>query len=122
MKKISINFREVFTEVGRNGGSIALCEYIENVFSDMQENANIDNTSISQQLDYSNCCGSYTCNTNVTVNNLSHIYYDICDFIREYENEYGENLSSLYFENIEAFEIYLLYDLYFKYIQEYDAE
>lgn len=122
MKNITINFKKVFEKVGRDGGSIELCNYIENVFAEMQENANIDNTSISQQLDYANMCGSYTCNTNTTVNSLSSIYYDVCDFIKEYEKEYEENLSSLYFENIEAFEIYLLYDLYFKYIQEYDAD
>ena len=118
MNEVRIDFDEVRKEVE----NYDLYCYIRDIFEDMQDTANLDGGSILDQLDYANNCGSYSCNTLVTVDRLNKIYFSICDFIEEYEEEYGENISKLYFESIESFEIYLLYDLYYKYIFEYDKK
>ena len=114
---IKINFEEI-----RMNGNVSfdLYDYIEEMFAEMQENANIDNTSIMEQLEYANRTGSYSCNAYESLERLSKLYDEVADFISEYENETGVNLASLYFESIESFEIYFLYDLYNKYIEEYD--
>lgn len=114
---IKINFEEVRM---KRGVSFDLYDYIEEVFSEMQENANIDNTSIIEQLEYANRTGSYSCNAYETQERLNNLYDEVVDFIASYEGETGVNLASLYFESIESFEIYFLYDLYNKYIEEYD--
>lgn len=114
---IKINFEEVRMT---RGVSFDLYDYIEEVFSEMQENANIDNTSIIEQLEYANRTGSYSCNAYESLERLSRLYDEVADFIASYEGETGVNLASLYFESIESFEIYFLYDLYNKYIEEYD--
>ncbi len=116
---IKINFEEVRMT---RGVSFDLYDYIEEVFSEMQENANIDNTSIMEQLNYANQCGSYSCNAYETQERLNNLYDEVADFISEYENETGVNLARLYFESIESFEIYFLYDLYYKFIEDYDNE
>ena len=121
MKKgIKINFEKVRRNMGKDARSYEMYCYVHDLFEEMQNIANLDGGSILDQLDYSTNCGSYSCNTLTTANRLGKIYFSICDFIEEYEEMYGENLSKLYFTNIEAFEIYLLYGLYYKYIQEYD--
>ena len=122
MNEVKINFDEIMDIMYKEGAESELYCYIYDVFFDLQDISNLDNTSILEQLDYSNECGSYSCDTLKTVNRLHKIYFNICDFIKNYEEETGENLSNLYFKNIEAFEIYLLYDLYYKYISEYDKE
>ena len=118
MNEVKINFEEVRKEIE----NYDLYCYVRDIFEDMQDIANLDGGSIKEQLDYANRCGSYSCNTLVTVDRLNKIYFSICEFIKEYEENYGENLSKLYFENIEAFEIYLLYELYYRYISEYDKK
>ena len=118
MNEVRINFEKVREDIE----SYDLYCYVRDIFENMQDIANLDGGSIKEQLDYANKCGSYSCNTLVTVDRLSKIYFSICEFIEEYEENYGENLSKLYFENIEAFEIYLLYELYYKYISEYDKK
>ena len=116
---IKINFEEI-----RMNGNVSfdLYDYIEEMFAEMQENANIDNTSIMEQLNYANQCGSYSCNAYETQERLSKLYDEVADFIASYEGETGVNLASLYFESIESFEIYFLYDLYYKFIEDYDNE
>lgn len=115
---IKINFEEIRMN---KGVSFDLYDYIEELFSEMQENANIDKTSIIEQLEYANQCGSYSCNAYESLERLNNLYDEVVDFISEYENETGINLANLYFESIESFEIYFLYDLYNKYIEEYDG-
>lgn len=118
MNEVRIDFEDLRKEIE----NYELYCYIYDIFHDMQDIANLDGGSIKEQLDYANRCGSYSCNTLVTVDRLNKIYFSICEFIEEYEENYGENLSKLYFSNIEAFEIYLLYDLYYKYISDYDKK
>ena len=123
MKKgIKIDFEAVKNEIYNEGANYEMYCYIRDIFEGMQDIANLDGNSILGQLEYANNCGSYSCNALITIDRLNKIYFSICEFIEEYEEMYGENLSNLYFKNIEAFEIYLLYDLYYKYIQEYDIE
>ena len=116
---IKINFEEI-----RMNGNVSfdLYDYIEEMFAEMQENANIDNTSIIEQLEYANRTGSYSCNAYESLERLNNLYDEVADFISDYENETGVNLASLYFESIESFEIYFLFELYYKYIQDYDVD
>ena len=116
---IKINFEEI-----RMNGNVSfdLYDYIEELFFEMQENANIDNTSIIEQLEYANRTGSYSCNAYESLERLNNLYDEVADFIASYEVETGVNLASLYFESIESFEIYFLYDLYYKFIKDYDNE
>lgn len=118
MNEVRIDFEELRREIE----NYDLYCYVCDIFEDMQDIANLDGGSIKEQLEYANRCGSYSCNTLVTVDRLNKIYFSICEFIKKYEENYGENLSKLYFENIEAFEIYLLYELYYRYISEYDKK
>ena len=115
MNEVRIDFDEVRKEVE----NYDLYCYVCDIFEDMQDIANLDGGSIKEQLDYANRCGSYSCNTLVTVDRLNKIYFSICEFIKEYEENYGENLSKLYFENIEAFEICIVYYLYEKFMNKY---
>ena len=121
MKKgIKINFEEIRKEIVNDEENYELFCYVCDVFSEMQDIANLDGGSVLEQLEYVDNCGSFSCNTAKTVDMLSKIYFSICEFIEEYEKENDFNLSRLYFTNIKAFELYLLYDLYYKYIQKYD--
>ena len=122
VNEVRIDFEEIRNKIYKEGAKYELYCYIYDIFNDLQDTANLDGTSILNQLNYFNNCGSYSCNTLVTVDRLNKIYFSICEFIKEYEENYGENLSKLYFENIEAFEIYLLYELYYRYISEYDKK
>jgi hypothetical protein len=121
-KEVKIDFEELRDCIMLDARSYELYCYVHDVFQDLQDIANLDGTSILEQLEYANKVGSYSCDTSKTVNKLKEIYFPICDFITDYKREIGEDLSKLYFENIKVFEIYLLYDLYFKYIQEYDSK
>lgn len=122
MNEVKINFEEVRRNMGKDGRSYELYCYTCDIFSDLQDIANLDGNSIKEQLDYVNRCGSYSCDTFKTMSYLSNIYYSVKEFIEEYKEDTGEDLSSLYFSNIEAFELYLLYNLYYRYIQEYDKK
>ena len=122
MNEVRINFDEIRNRIYEEGAKYELYCYIYDIFHDLQDISNLDGNSIIEQLEYSNKCGSYSCDTLKTVDRLHKIYFSICDFIEEYKENTGEDLSSLYFTNIEVFELYLLYDLYYKYIQEYDKK
>lgn len=122
MNEVKINFDEIRDRIYKEGAEYELYCYIYDVFFDLQDISNLDNTSILEQLEYINNCGSYSCDTVKTVDRLHKIYFSICEFIKEYNENTREDLSSLYFTNIEVFESYLLYDLYYKYIQEYDKK
>lgn len=122
MNEVRIDFDEIREKIYNEGAKYELYCYIYDIFHDLQDIANLDGNSILEQLDYSNECGSYSCDTLKTVDRLNKIYFDICSFIKNYEENTGEDLSKLYFENIEAFEIYLLYELYYRYISEYDKK
>ena len=68
--------------------------------------------SIEEVIDYYNHCGSFTCNTLQSEENLKGLRWDIAILIEEYTELL--NLD-LYFTNIEYFEIQILYILSFEF-------
>lgn len=81
-----------------------------NYFNELEEEKNVnDFNNIEEVIDYYNQCGSFTCNTLETENNLINLREDIA-LLKE---EYPELLDlNLYFTNIEHFEIQILYILF----------
>ena len=96
--------------------------YVKNIFEDLQEKANNQEISILDVLNDINYEGSYRYNIYLTLEELSNIYESLGDFVLTNKAETGQDLSYLFFENIEVLEIYLLYDIYYKYIIDYDND
>ena len=121
-KEIEINFEEIRKEMVNNNEEYDFYVYVKEMFEDLQEKANNQEISILKVLDNINNEGSYRYNIYRTLEKLSNIYESLGDFILTNKSETGQDLSYLFFENIEVLEIYLLYDIYYKYIVDYDIE
>lgn len=121
-KEIEINFEEIRKEMVNNNEEYDFYLYVKNIFEDLQEKANNQETTILKQLDNINYEGSYRYNIYLILEELSNIYESLGEFILTNKAETGQDLSYLFFENIEVLEIYLLYDIYYKYIIDYDND
>ena len=121
-KEINIDFEELRTTMVNNNEEYDFYLYVKNIFEDLQEKANNQEISILDVLNDINYEGSYRYNIYLTLEELSNIYESLGDFIITNKAETGQDLSYLFFENIEVLEIYLLYDIYYKYIIDYDND
>lgn len=121
-REIEINFEEIRKEMINNNEEYDFYLYVKNIFKDLQEKANNQEISILDVLNDINYEGSYRYNIYLTLEELSNIYESLGDFILTNKAETGQDLSYLFFENIEVLEIYLLYDIYYKYIIDYDND
>lgn len=121
-KEIEINFEEIRKEMVNNNEEYDFYLYVKNIFEDLQEKANNQEISILDILNDINYEGSYRYNIYITLEELSNIYESLGEFILTNKAETGQDLSYLFFENIEVLEIYLLYDIYYKYIIDYDND
>ena len=121
-KELNIDFEELRTTMVNKNEEYDFYLYVKNIFEDLQEKANNQETTILEQLDNINNEGSYRYNIYLTLEELSNIYESLGDFILTNKAETGQDLSYLFFENIEVLEIYLLYDIYYKYIIDYDND
>lgn len=121
-REIEINFEEIRKEMVNNNEEYDFYLYVKNIFKDLQEKANNQEISILDVLNDINYEGSYRYNIYLTLEELSNIYESLGDFILTNKAETGQDLSYLFFENIEVLEIYLLYDIYYKYIIDYDND
>ena len=121
-KEININFEEIRKAMINNNEEYNFYNYTREIFEDLQEKANNQETTILEQLDNINNEGSYRYNIYRTLEKLSNIYESLGDFILTNKTETRQDLSYLFFENIEVLEIYLLYDIYYKYIIDYDND
>lgn len=121
-REIEINFEEIRKEMVNNNEEYDFYLYVKNIFEDLQEKANNQEISILDVLNDINYEGSYRYNIYLTLEELSNIYESLGDFILTNRSETGQDLSYLFFENIEILEIYLLYDIYYKYIIDYDND
>ncbi len=121
-REIEINFEEIRKEMVNNNEEYDFYLYVKNIFEDLQEKANNQKISILDVLNDINYEGSYRYNIYLTLEELSNIYESLGDFILTNKAETGQDLSYLFFENIEILEIYLLYDIYYKYIIDYDND
>ena len=74
--------------------------------------------SLEESINYFATIGSYTCDTLQSENNLKDFREDI-HLLKDYNNILNFNL---YFENIEEFEIDMLYVLYFEFYPCEDEE
>ena len=121
-REIEINFEEIRKEMINNNEEYDFYLYVKNIFEDLQEKANNQEISILDVLNDINYERSYRYNIYLTLETLSNIYESLGDFILTNKAETGQDLSYLFFENIEVLEIYLLYDIYYKYIIDYDND
>lgn len=121
-KEINIDFEELRTTMVNNNEEYDFYLYVKNIFEDLQEKANNQEISILDILNDINYERSYRYNIYLTLETLSNIYESLGDFILTNKAETGQDLSYLFFENIEVLEIYLLYDIYYKYIIDYDND
>ena len=121
-REIEINFEEIRKEMINNNEEYDFYLYVKNIFKDLQEKANNQEISILDVLNDINYEGSYRYNIYLTLEELSNIYESLGYFILTNKAETGQDLSYLFFENIEVLEIYLLYDIYYKYIIDYDND
>ena len=119
-KEININFEEIRKAMINNNEEYDFYVYVEEMFEDLQDTANNQEISILEVIDNINNEGSYRYNIYLTLEKLNTFYDTLREFIANNKDNTGEDLSSLYFTNVEAFEIYLLYDIYYKYIVDYD--
>ena len=117
-KELNIDFEELRTTMVNNNEEYDFYLYVKNIFEDLQEKANNQEISILDVLNDINYEGSYRYNIYLTLEELSNIYESLGDFVLTNKAETGQDLSYLFFENIEVLEIYLLYDIYYKYIIE----
>ena len=88
-------------------------------FAELEEEKNVsDYKTVEDVIDYYNQCGSFTFNTHQSEENL--IYREDIALLKE---EYPDLLDlNLYFKNVEAFEISILYLLYYNFYPEEDNE
>ena len=92
-----------------------------NYFSELQEEMEVQEMkTIEEVIDYFARIGSYTCNTLQSENNLKEVREDLyLLYTKDYNNILDFNL---YFENIEDFEISVLYVLYFEFYPQEEEE
>lgn len=121
-KEININFEEIRKAMINNNEEYDFYVYVEEMFEDLQDTANNQEISILEVIDNINNESSYRYNIYLTLEKLNTFYDTLREFIANNKDNTGEDLSSLYFTNVEAFEIYLLYDIYYKYIIDYDND
>ena len=91
-----------------------------NYFNELHEEMEIQELkNIEEAIDYYNNCGSFTCNTLQSEENLNGLREDLAILIEEYTELL--NLD-LYFTNIEYFEIQILYILLFEFYPQEEEE
>ena len=91
-------------------------EYFNELKREVEVN---DYNNLEEVLDYYNRIGSFTCNTMQSELNLKDFRGDIA-ILKE---DYPELLDiNLYFEDIEVFELQILYVLYYNFYPEEDDE
>ena len=89
-------------------------------FIELEEETEVnDYNNLEEVLNYYDICGSFTCNTTISELNLKDFRGDISSL----KEDYPELLDlNLYFKNIEAFELQILYVLYYIFYLEEDDE
>ena len=89
-------------------------------FKELEEERDVQEMySIEEALDYYNQCGSYTFNRYQSEDNLKELREDIALL----KDEYPDLLDlDLYFTDVEAFEISILYLLYYNFYPQEDQE
>lgn len=88
-------------------------------FKEIEEEAEVQGISVEDTLNYYNRVGSFTCNALQSFYNLHNFREDIL-LLKE---QYPELIDlSLYFKNIEKFEISILYLLFFYYYPSDEIE
>ena len=92
-----------------------------NYFNELTEEMEVQElASIEEAIQYYDKIGSYTCNTLTSEENLKEVREDI---LKLYEKDSNNILNfSKYFENIEMFEIYVLYVLLFEFYPHEEEE
>ena len=85
-----------------------------NYFNELEEEKEVQEMdSVEEAIQYYDSVGSYTCNLLQSENNLKEVREDIAKLFDCDTNSLLD--SSKYFENIEEFEIQILYVLYFEF-------
>ena len=89
-------------------------------FNELKEELEVnDYNNLEEVLNYYNRCGSFTCNALQSELNLRYFRKDIYILKEDYPDLLDINL---YFKNIEAFELQILYVLYYNFYPEEDDE
>ena len=85
-----------------------------NYFSELEEEMEVQEMEgVEDVIQYFDRCGSFTCNTLSTEENLKNFRKDILKLFNCDTNNIMD--FSKYFENIEIFEMQLIYVLYFEF-------
>ena len=94
-----------------------------NYFNELEEEkeSNDSYSKVEEVIDDYNRCGSFTYNTIQSELNLKDFRRDIT-ILKEYYSDILDLDLDLYFRNIEAFEISILYLLYYNFFPEEDDE
>ena len=90
-------------------------------FTELEEEKELQEMSnIEEAIQYYDNVGSYTCNTLQSENNLKEVREDIAKLFDCDTNNILD--SSKYFENIEEFEIQILYVLFYEFYPQEEEE
>ena len=111
-------FKNNLEEQGFSSGFVKKSiEYFNELHEEMELQ---EMTTIEEVIGYYAIIGSYTCDSLQTEENLKNYRHDIYLLSEE---DYNNILSlNIYFENIEKFEIQLLYLLYYEYYPQENEE
>ena len=92
-----------------------------NYFNELEEEIEVQEMStVEDVIQYFDRCGSYTCNTSNTEENLKNFRKDI---LKLFNCDTNNILNfNTYFENIEEFEIQILYTLFYEFYPREEEE
>ena len=84
-----------------------------NYFNELEEEMEVQELNIEEVIQYYNKIGSFTCNTSQSEENLINFRKDIAK-LSDFDTNKILNLAK-FFENIEGFELQILYCLYYEF-------
>lgn len=116
-----INYDNLKTELKKNGFSFEFYKYVVNIFGILEHKALFDGISLCDTIEFYNNLGCIN-SEKLVIDRLKHLTHSdlkkLCEECRKKDIGY-KKLEILYFNNIEAFEICVVYYLYDKFMNKY---
>ena len=110
---------EISQQMQQAGYSSNFIFYVTTHFQLLFDNAYIESTTASKQLEYYSAVNTLTYNAEQSKSDLLEHYNDINIFLKN--NEQYKQYCYLFFENVEKFELIIINKLFIDYAKKYDA-
>lgn len=120
MDKFKKNMEEFKKNLKEAGFTYDFIQQALHYFSEIIEEAELEGISVEDTLHYYNRAGSFTCNSLQSFYNLYNFREDIAK-LYTWDINNSLNLND-YFDNIEEFELQVLYTLFYEFFPQEEEE